>query len=94
MKKKVYLQNVASVKKKRKKKYVPKATYVSTGRIEMSVVIQNIPVMFRRMTAVPAPLQIRLSNLAFNNELDEAAREQAVKFAFIKRQIIGRRLLW
>ena len=59
----------------------------------MHVVIQHVPVVLARMTGVPAPLEISLTDFALDDVLHHATREQAVELSLEEGQIERRPFL-
>ena len=60
-------------------------TTVTAWSLQLSVIVENIPVVFARVSGIPAPCQILLGSVVLHNEFHHAPREQSVKFALDER---------
>jgi len=66
---------------------------VSAGNGQLGVIVERVPVMFRRMTGIPAPFQVAASHITFHDILDHSPRDESVDSALEERQVeVERRL--
>jgi len=62
-------------------------TLVASGNRKLRVVVERVPVMFRRMSRVPAPFQVTASDVAFHDVLHHSPRKQPVYLALEEREV-------
>jgi hypothetical protein len=58
----------------------------------VAIVVEGVPVVFRWVTRVTAPLKVLLGHAVLHHILNHAPREHAVKFSLEVGQVVGQRL--